>query len=91
VLNPRTGRIVEYPLSRPSDELTGLAFDRRGTLWLQHVKPDVFGRAGQGREVGTFPIPTTPATMHRIILGPGGHMWFTELASDKVGHFDPAT
>lgn len=90
VLDPRTGRIAEYPLSRPTDELASLAFDRRGKLWLQHVKPDVFGRAGRGREVGEFPIPTTPATMHRIILGPGGRMWFTELGNDKVGHFDPA-
>jgi virginiamycin B lyase len=89
VLDPRTGRIVEYPLRRPTDELASLAFDRLGTLWLQHVKPDVFGRAGRGREASTFPIPTTHATMHRIILGPGGRMWFTELASDKVGSFDP--
>ena len=27
--------------------------------------------------------------MHRVILGPGGRMWFTELASDKLGYFAP--
>lgn len=89
VLDPRTDRIVEYPLGRPTDELASLAFDRRGTLWLQHVKPDVFGRAGRSRETDDFPIPTNDATMHRIIRGPGGRMWFTELASDKVGYFAP--
>jgi virginiamycin B lyase len=91
VLDPRSGRIVEYPLRRPSDELASLAFDRRGRLWLQHVKPDVLGRAGRGREANTFPIPTEHATMHRIILGPGGRMWFTEPASDEVGYFDPSS
>ena len=89
VLDPGAGRIVEYPLTRPGDELASLAFDGRGRLWLQHVKPDVFGRAGRGREVEDFPIPTENATMHRIIRGPGGKMWFTELASDKVGYFEP--
>jgi virginiamycin B lyase len=89
VLDPRSGRIVEYPLRRRGDELASLAFDRRGALWLQHVKPDVFGRAGPDREVDDFPIPTEKAKMHRIIAGPGGTMWFTELASDKVGYFEP--
>lgn len=89
VLDPLTGAIVEYPLTRPDDELVGLAFDGRGTLWLQHVKPDVIGRAGPAAEFGAFPIPTTDATMHRIIRGPDGRMWFTELAADKVAYFKP--
>jgi virginiamycin B lyase len=89
VLDPRSDRIVEYPLVRPDDKLASLAFDDAGKLWLQHVQPDVFGHAGADREVGDFPIPTEQATMHRIIRGPGGRMWFTELASDEVGWFDP--
>ncbi|HEX8074286.1 MAG TPA: hypothetical protein VF545_04835 [Thermoleophilaceae bacterium] len=40
--------------------------------------------------VDEFPIPTNDATMHRIILGPGGNMWFTELAADKVGYISTA-
>lgn len=89
VLDPLTGMITEYPLTRPDDELTGLAFDRRGTLWLQHLRPDVIGQAGAAGEVGASPIPTKRATMHRIIQGPGGRMWFTDLATDKVGFFMP--
>lgn len=89
VLDPQTGSVIEYPLARPDDELAGLAFDARGTLWLQHVKPDVIGRAGPAGEIGVFPIPTMGATMHRIILGPRGEMWFTELATDKLGFFKP--
>lgn len=30
-------------------------------------------------------IPSTGTTLHRIIQGPGGNMWFTELHLDKVG------
>lgn len=89
VLDPKANIIVEYPLTNPDDQLTGLAFDGRGMLWLQHDKPDTIGRAGLTGELGAFPIPTSDATMHRLIRGPGGDMWFTELAVDKVGHFTP--
>jgi virginiamycin B lyase len=32
-----------------------------------------------------YAVPTRDTVMHRIILGPDGNMWFTELKADKVG------
>ena len=32
-----------------------------------------------------FQVPTAQTVMHRIILGPDGAMWFTEMMADKVG------
>jgi len=32
-----------------------------------------------------YPVPTSGTVMHRIILGPDGNMWFTEMYADKVG------
>lgn len=32
-----------------------------------------------------YPVPTHDTVMHRIIQGPDGNMWFTELKADKVG------
>lgn len=32
-----------------------------------------------------FDVPTRKTVMHRIILGPDGNMWFTELMSNQVG------
>ena len=29
-------------------------------------------------------VPTPDSGMHRIVLGPDGNMWFTELRRDKV-------
>lgn len=89
VLDPRTHRIKEYRLPHPTDTLAALAFDGRGTLWLQFKTPDAFGRVDVHRRVHTLPLPTKNAVMHRIILGPGGNMWFTELMTDKVGYFEP--
>ena len=35
--------------------------------------------------VTRYPVPTRQTVMHRIIQGPDGAMWFTELAANKVG------
>jgi virginiamycin B lyase len=32
-----------------------------------------------------YPVPTRDTVMHRIIQGPDGNIWFTELKADKVG------
>jgi virginiamycin B lyase len=32
-----------------------------------------------------YQVPTRDTVMHRIIQGPDGNMWFTELKADKVG------
>lgn len=32
-----------------------------------------------------YPVPTRKTVMHRIIQGPDGNMWFTELNTNKVG------
>jgi virginiamycin B lyase len=32
-----------------------------------------------------YPVPSEDTMMHRIIRGPDGNMWFTEMSTDKVG------
>lgn len=32
-----------------------------------------------------YEVPTSGTVMHRIIQGPDGYMWFTEMMSDKIG------
>jgi virginiamycin B lyase len=32
-----------------------------------------------------YPVPTPKTVFHRIIQGPDGNMWFTEMKTDKVG------
>jgi virginiamycin B lyase len=86
VLAPKTGRMIEYPLPGRDDELASLAFDGSGRLWLEFVSPDAIGLVEPNLSVKEFPLPTQHALLHRIILGPGGNMWFTELHSDKVGY-----
>ena len=43
--------------------------------------------AGQisGVPMSFYEVPTRDTVLHRIIRGPDGNMWFTELAANKVG------
>ncbi|WP_146009509.1 virginiamycin B lyase family protein [Deinococcus planocerae] len=36
-----------------------------------------------------FEVPTRQTVMHRIIRGPQGELWFTELKADRVGRLIP--
>jgi virginiamycin B lyase len=47
--------------------------------------------SGLARRHFTFyPVPTRDTVMHRIIRGPDGRLWFTEMHADKVGRLDDA-
>lgn len=35
--------------------------------------------------IAFFKVPTTQTVMHRVVQGPDGNIWFTELGSNKVG------
>ena len=104
------GAITEYavPRGHPNQILAGLAFDRRGDLWVQQyvdhnvpaprardniVRIDREGLAGGPSGLGEahftiFPVPSRDTVMHRIIAGPDGAMWFTEMHVDRVGRIE---
>ena len=80
------GRVRLFPLQRNLGP-HGLAFDRYGHMWIKGTHGNgAIGRVGTGLKVRLFPIPTRNAGLHRIISGPGGNMWFTEMNEDKVGY-----
>ena len=37
-----------------------------------------------------YPVPTRDTVMHRIIRGPDGNIWFTEMHADKLGRLTEA-
>ncbi len=38
----------------------------------------------------SYPVPTRRSVLHRIVQGPDGNIWFTELSADKVGRVTTA-
>lgn len=84
-LDPLTGRITEHRTDVEGAKLAGLAFDCFGNLWVQYNQPGLIDRVRPDLTTSRYTLPTTVPVGHRIISGPDGSMWFTELAADNVG------
>ncbi|MEY3200511.1 MAG: hypothetical protein RIR70_61 [Pseudomonadota bacterium] len=80
------GNMSAYSVSKANMKLAGLGFDGAGQLWLTAQSPDMIALVKKDMSITEWPLPTERAVLHRIILGPQGNMWFTELAKDKVGY-----
>lgn len=84
-LDPDNGRITEHRTDVPGAKLAGLAFDCFGNLWVQYNQPGLIDRVSPDLTTSRYALPTTAPVGHRIISGPDGSMWFSELAADNVG------
>ncbi len=80
-----SGSVQEFPLNPSDAKAAALTYDRLGTLWVQYNTPDQIGRVEADGTVTPFAIPTADAIQHRVIIGPDGELWFTELGKDKIG------
>ena len=83
------GRVEEFPTGVAGGELASATFDDADNLWIQFNTPDIIQRIAPDGTRTTFPLSTRDAVQHRIIIGPDGRVWFTELESDKVGYIIP--
>ncbi|MFF8897320.1 hypothetical protein ACF082_07510 [Streptomyces lydicus] len=84
-LDPDTGRITEHRTDVPNAKLAALAFDCFGNLWVQYNQPGLIDRVRPDLTTTRYTLPTAVPVGHRIIPGPDGSMWFSELAADTVG------
>ena len=69
----------------------GIAVAADGSLWVaeEHANALAHVDAGNGRVLGTFPLPTASADPRFVARGAGGLMWFTEFKGAKVGTIAP--
>lgn len=63
------------PAPRAADNI--IRIDRAGLAGA----PDALTAA----HITVYPVPTRDTVMHRIIAGPDGAMWFTEMRADRLG------
>ncbi|WP_449344117.1 virginiamycin B lyase family protein [Streptomyces nigrescens] len=84
-LDPATGRITEHRTNVEGAKLAGLAFDCFGNLRVQYNQPGLIDRVRPDLTTSRYTLPTTAPVGHRIISGPDGSIWFSELAVDIVG------
>ncbi len=89
-LDPKTGEILEYPLT-PRTGPHGLAEDKRGNIWFTGNHAGVVGRLDpKTGDITEYKMPDPQAKdPHTIAIDPNGMVWFTVQNGNMVGRIDP--
>ena len=90
-LDPRTGRITEYPSPTTPARSYGLVVDMKGTVWYTDNAGSKIGKIDATGKTTLYPTPTPNADPRRIRVDSKGKVWFTEARASKLGMLDPAT
>jgi virginiamycin B lyase len=81
----QSGIFERFKTNVPDAKLAGATFDKFDNLWLQFNTPDIIQRISPNGEKFTYNLPSKGVIQHRIIVGPNGNIWFTQLKTDKIG------
>ena len=87
------GKVTGFELgSSEETDMTGIAYGADGALWFTQgssayeEKPgDAIGRMEADGNYNRWPLPDKDGHPTRIVAGPGGDLWFTEEAGDRIG------
>jgi virginiamycin B lyase len=92
-LDPRTGKIREYPLNTPDSGPHGLVADLEGNIWFTANFKGYIGKLDPGTgKVKEYPMPDPAARdPHTLIFDQAGVLWFTVQRGNFVGRLDPRT
>ena len=92
-LDPKTGKIKEYPLSIPDSGPHGLVADKEGNIWFTANYKRYIGKLNpQTGKVTEYPILDTSARgPHTAVFDQKGILWFTVEEGNFVGRLDPET
>ena len=81
----RNGKFKRFDTNVPDGKLAGAAFDKLDNLWLQFNTPDIIQRISPNGKTLTYNLPSHGVIQHRLIVGPAGNIWFTQLKTDTIG------
>ena len=91
-LDPKTGRVLLFHLTSPSEQVYSLAADGQGRIWYTELQ---FGRLGMidstTGKVTEFQVPATlgnPEDLHSIVAV-NGSIWFTSSGANALVRYSP--
>ena len=92
-LDPRTGAMKEFPLTRPKSGPHGLVEDKAGNVWFTGNSAGYIGKLDpRSGKVTEYPMPDPAARdPHTPIFDAKGTLWFTVQQGNFVGRLIPAT
>lgn len=92
------GKVTGFALSGSEGAaMTGIAYGADEALWFTQGSSfyneklhDAIGRIDADGHFTRWPLPDRDGYPTRIVAGPGGDLWFTEEASDRIGRISTA-
>jgi len=92
-VDPKTGKIKEYPLKTAHSGPHGLMEDKDGNIWYTGNTGALIGKLDpKTGAVTEYPMPDPEAKdPHTLVFDQAGILWFTLQNSNRVGRLDPKT
>jgi virginiamycin B lyase len=88
-VDPKTGKVKEYPLKTAHSGPHGLVEDPQGNIWYTGNTGSLIGRLDpKSGEVREYKTPET-GDPHTILLDKSGILWFTMQNANRIGRLDP--
>ena len=92
-VDPKTGKVKEYPLKTPHSGPHGLVEDRQGNIWYAGNTGALVGKLNpKTGEVTEYKMPDPNVKdPHTVIFDKAGILWFTAQNANRIGRLDPKT
>jgi virginiamycin B lyase len=90
-VDPKTGKVKEYPLKTAHSGPHGLVEDRDGNIWYTGNTGALIGKLDpKTGAVTEYPMPDPNAKdPHTLIFDKAGILWFTVQNANRIGRLDP--
>ena len=92
-VDPKTGKVKEYPLKTAHSGPHGLKEDEDGNIWYTGNTGALIGKLNpKNGAVTEYPMPDPEAKdPHTLIFDKTGILWFTVQNANHIGRLDPKT
>jgi virginiamycin B lyase len=90
-VDPKTGKVKEYPLKTAHSGPHGLVEDKQGNIWYTGNTGALVGKLNpKSGEVTEYKMPDPAAKdPHTLIFDKAGILWFTVQNANRIGRLDP--
>jgi len=90
-VDPKSGKVREYPLKTAHSGPHGLKEDKDGNIWYTGNTGALIGKLDpKTATVTEYPMPDPQAKdPHTLIFDKAGILWFTVQSANRIGKLDP--
>ena len=88
-VDPKTGKVKEYPVKTAQSGPHGLVEDKQGNVWYTGNTGSLIGKLNpKTGEVTEYKTPET-GDPHTLVFDKAGILWFTMQNANRIGRLDP--